>query len=58
VDQLFDFLNSRINEPPPYWTDPAEVPLSISGGYLMVSLNYDNFSKIREVREQEINDFL
>lgn len=58
LDQLFDFLNDRILEPPSYWIDPTQVPPSISGGYIMVSLNYEMFSKIRQIKDQEINDFI
>lgn len=58
VDQLFDFLNDRVKEPPAYWTQPYLVPLSLSGGYLIVTLNFGLFQKLREAKEQENGDFI
>ena len=35
VDELFDFLNDRIDTPPAYWFSEADAPYSISGGYII-----------------------
>ena len=47
VDELFDFLNERIEDAPPYWLNIDDAPYSISGGYIMISLPYDSYSKLR-----------
>ena len=50
LDELFDFLNDRIDIPPAYWFSEADGPYSISGGYISVHLTYDQFIKIRTIR--------
>ena len=47
IDELFDFLNGRIDEEPPYWLNEHKVPYSVSGGYVMVSLPYNSYSDLR-----------
>lgn len=47
IDELFDFLNGRINDAPPYWLSESVVPFSVSGGYVMVSLPYNSYSDLR-----------
>lgn len=47
IDELFDFLNGRIEDAPQYWLNEGRVPYSISGGYVMVSLPYNSYSDLR-----------
>jgi hypothetical protein len=47
IDELFDFLNGRIDEAPPYWLSEHKLPYSVSGGYVMVSLPYNSYSDLR-----------
>lgn len=47
IDELFDFLNGRIEDAPPYWLNESGVPYSVSGGYVMVSLPYNSYSDLR-----------
>ena len=51
IDEMFDFITGRIDMPPAYWTSHEDIPHSISGGYLQVSVSYDTYCKIREIRE-------
>jgi len=50
IDELFDFLNDRIEETPPYWFSESEAPYSVTGGYVAVTINYEQFCKIRQSR--------
>jgi hypothetical protein len=50
VDELFDFLNDRIDTPPPYWFNESDAPYSISGGYIAIHLMYDQYTKVRSIR--------
>ena len=47
IDELFDFLNGRIDEAPPYWLNEHKVPYSVSGGYVLISLPYNSYSDLR-----------
>jgi hypothetical protein len=53
LDELFDFLNERIEEAPPYWLNEQTLPYSISGGYVVISLPYDSYSHLRSYRDWE-----
>lgn len=53
VDELFDFLNERIEDAPPYWINEGDLPFSVSGGYLMISLPYNSYSELRSHRDWE-----
>jgi len=57
VDMLFDFLHERVNTPPPYWHNEASCPLSVSGGYVMVTLNYSQFDLLRGRRSWDFSEF-
>jgi hypothetical protein len=50
VDELFDFLNDRIDTPPAYWFSESDAPYSISGGYIAIHLTYDQYAKVRSVK--------
>lgn len=50
VDELFDFLNDRIDTPPPYWFSESDAPYSVSGGYVGVHLSYDQYTKVRSIK--------
>lgn len=50
IDELFDFLNGRVDAAPPYWLAEADVPFSVSGGYVMVTLPYNSYSDLRSAR--------
>lgn len=47
IDELFDFLNGRIESAPPYWLNEQATPFSVTGGYAMISLPYDLYSELR-----------
>lgn len=51
VDELFDYINGRIKEPPHYFINPRDLPGSISGGYLEITVDYQSYTLIREVKE-------
>ena len=53
IDEMFDFLNDRIDTPPAFWYNQEECPHSITGGYAALSLTYEDFSKLRSVRDWE-----
>jgi len=53
IDELFDFLNERIDDAPPYWLNEQNLPYSISGGYVVVSLPYDSYTHLRSYRDWE-----
>lgn len=50
IDEMFDFLNDRIDTPPPYWYHSEDTPYSISGGYAAINVDYHNYQKIRTER--------
>jgi hypothetical protein len=50
IDEMFDFLNDRIDTPPPYWYHSEDAPYSISGGYAAINVDYHNYQKIRTER--------
>ena len=51
IDSLFDFINGRTDNLPGYWVDPEDLPETISGGFLEINVNYEVYTRIREVRE-------
>ena len=51
IDELFDFLNGRIKNAPPYWHSHDEAPYSVSGGYVQVVLTYESYSDLRSARD-------
>jgi hypothetical protein len=55
LDELFDFLNGRIEEVPPYWLNENQLPYSVTGGYVLVSLPYDSYSNLRSHRDWDHN---
>jgi hypothetical protein len=55
LDELFDFLNGRVEEVPPYWLNENQLPYSVTGGYVMVSLPYDSYSNLRSHRDWDHN---
>lgn len=46
VDELFDFLNDRIEDAPNYWLNSEATPSSVTGGYVMISLPFESYSKL------------
>ena len=50
IDELFDFLNGRVESAPPYWYSQEEVPYSVTGGYIQISLPYNSYSDLRSAR--------
>lgn len=50
IDELFDFLNDRIEDVPAYWYSEGDVPYSITGGYVAVQLDYESYAKVRRAR--------
>jgi hypothetical protein len=55
LDELFDFLNGRIEEVPPYWLNENQLPYSVTGGYVLISLPYDSYSNLRSHRDWDHN---
>ena len=51
VDEMYDFINDRIKNPPNYWIDYKELPELVSGGFLKIQVCYHIYSRIREVKE-------
>ena len=51
VDALFDFINGRTKILPEYWINPKDLPGSVTGGFLEIAVNYEVYTRIREVRE-------
>lgn len=54
IDELFDFLNERIEDAPPYWLNEHTLPYSISGGYVLTSLPYDSYQHLRAYRDWDV----
>jgi len=50
LDELFDFLNDRIEDVPAYWYSETDVPYSVTGGYVAVHLDYEAYAKVRRAR--------
>lgn len=46
VDELFDFLNGRIETAPNYWFNYESTPASVTGGHVMISLTFESYSKL------------
>lgn len=53
VDQLFDFLNGRIDQAPIYWLSREEAPLSVTGGHVQISLSYEGYSRLSSLQGHE-----
>lgn len=50
IDLMFDYINGRVNVPPSYWINPRDLPITISGGFLEISIGYDTYVNIREIK--------
>jgi hypothetical protein len=46
VDQMVDFLFDRIESSPKYYIDYKEVPESITGGWVELTIPYINYKKL------------
>ena len=53
VDQMFDFLNSRIGDAPDYYLNPDQVPSSITGGYVCICLSFEAYSLLTSTKDWE-----
>jgi len=53
IDELFDFMTSRIDMPPPFWYNHEECPYTVTGGYTAINLTYEAFSRLRSIRDWE-----
>jgi hypothetical protein len=47
VDLMVDFLLDRVNDAPHYFTH-GNVPDSITGGWIELSITYENYLKLRQ----------
>ena len=56
VDQMFDFLNSRIKTAPDYYLSPDKVPNSVTGGYVSVALSFEAYSLLTSIKDWEASD--
>ena len=53
VDAVFDFINKRTGIMPNYWINEVDVPLSVSGGYIELSIDYTIYSYIRSMKDHQ-----
>jgi len=53
IDQMFDFLNKRIEDAPDYYLSPEQVPNSITGGYVQVALSFKAYSLLTSIKDWE-----
>lgn len=53
IDQMFDFLNKRIEDAPDYYLSPERVPNSITGGYVQVALSFKAYSLLTSIKDWE-----
>tara|TARA_B110001450_G_C17394043_1_gene388890 strand:- start:32 stop:271 length:240 start_codon:yes stop_codon:yes gene_type:complete len=53
IDQMFDFLNKRIENAPDYYLSPGQVPNSITGGYVQVALSFKAYSLLTSIKDWE-----
>lgn len=53
VDELFDYLTNRIDTAPPFWNNHEDCPYSVTGGYVSVSVDYKDFSRLRSMEDWE-----
>lgn len=51
IDEMFDFLSERVDTPPPYWYNYEECPYSVTGGYVIISIPYSQFTKLRSIQD-------
>jgi len=47
-DLMMDFLLERVDTPPNYIIDHYEVPKSITGGWIEMSVSYDRYLILRQ----------
>lgn len=47
-DLMMDFLLERVTTPPNYIIDHHEVPKSITGGWIEMSISYDRYLILRQ----------
>lgn len=47
-DLMMDFLLERVPSPPNYIIDQHEVPKSITGGWIEMSISYDKYLILRQ----------
>ena len=57
VDELFDYLTDRIDMAPPFWNNHEDCPYSVTGGYIAVNVDYNQFSKLRSMEDWDKMDF-
>ena len=50
-DLMMDFLLDRVATPPNYIIDAREVPKSITGGWIEMSISYDRYLKLRQFHD-------
>lgn len=53
IDQMFDFLNKRIQTAPDYYLSPDVVPNSVTGGYVQVALSFEAYSLLTSIKDWE-----
>lgn len=51
VDQLFDFLNGRIESAPDYYLNEKAAPDSVTGGYVQVALPFNSYSMLTSQKD-------
>lgn len=64
IDEMFDYLSGRVDTPPPYWYNHEECPYTVTGGYVEISIPYNEFTRLRSdedwaspfTRHNEIKD--
>lgn len=48
VDRMVDFLLDRIEGAPHYFTNNSNIPESITGGWIELSITFERYLKLRQ----------
>jgi len=56
VDSMMDFLLDRTKESPHYFINADEIPESITGGWIGLSISFERYLKLRQSTDH--SDFL
>ena len=51
IDEMFDYLSGRVETAPPYWYNQEECPYTVTGGYVIVSIPYGQFTELRSTHD-------
>jgi hypothetical protein len=51
VDRMVDFLLGRIENAPHYFTHDKDIPDSITGGWIELSITFERYLKLRQITD-------